>query len=140
PFAEAWRLFGAKNGAPSFDDFRASIRRLRGSDPAAVGALPLGCVVLREATLLPRERWIPRGSAQGWSRNIVNDKTYDLLAEPGRPLHRLLADLGASTPPELAADSSRLLDADDRRLRDQPVAARDGRGATSPACSSASRA
>ena len=128
PFAEAWRLFEEKNGAPNFEAFRATIQRLRGADPAAVGATPIGCVVLREATLLPKDQWIPWGTLEGWSPTIVNDKSYDLLSGHGRRLHQLLANAGASMPPDPGPEAFQLLEVDARRRREQPVATRDGQG------------
>lgn len=124
PFLEAWRLFGEKNGAPSLPAFREQIESLRGSDPLRPGALPLGCVVLRDVVFLPREEWLPWGSAEGWQRQNVNDKSYELLAEPGR---RLLALLEERTrrPPDLE-EGFRLLDCDRRRWREQSTVQREG--------------
>ncbi len=126
---DAWALFREKNGAPGFEEFRSSITRLRGADPAAPGALPIGCIVLRDVTLLPPERWLPWGAAEGWSPNIVNDNSYDLTAVPGRRLMQLLAEGGANAMPlDLLPDRFSPLACDERRLREQVVAARDGQG------------
>lgn len=132
PFREAWQLFGQKNGAPSFDMFRRNIARLRGSDPTARYAKPIGCVMLRDVTLLPAERWFPWGASEGWNRHIVNDNSYDLTTEPGSRLMRLLAGpAGGSTvvtPPDLIGDRFQPLDVDERRWREAIVSARDGQG------------
>jgi putative restriction endonuclease len=123
PFREAWALFGPKNGAPGFEAFREGIARLRGADPAAPGARPLGCIVLREATFLPPERWLPWGTAEGWKRNIVSDCGYDLGTAPGSRLLELLR--GGASPPELTGCFTPL-DVDARRVREQVRAERDG--------------
>jgi len=128
PFREAWSLFGEKNGAPTIEAFRSAITRLRASDPTAPDARPIGCIVLRDVTFLPPERWVPWGASEGWSPNIVNDNSYELLSGPGRQLMQLLQAQGAAAPPDLASDDFHLLDVDERRWREQPVAARDGQG------------
>ena len=140
PFREAWQLFGQKNGAAGFEAFRANIARLRGSDPAVRGAKPLGCIMLRDVTFLPPERWLPWGPTEGWSRNIVTDKSCDLTTEPGRRLLRLLAESNAaadsaaigdgewSSPPDLGGSPFLPLEVDERRWREAVVSARDGQG------------
>ncbi len=123
PFRDAWALFGQKNGAPGFEAFREGIARLRGSDPVAPGARPLGCIVLREATFLPPERWLPWGPGEGWKPNIVADCGYDLLSAPGSRLLELLRD--GAPPPELV-ERFTPLDVDARRWRSLVRAERDG--------------
>ena len=132
PFREAWDLFGPKNGAPSFEVFRRNITRLRKSDPVAPGAKPIGCVMLRDVTFLPPERWLAWGVNENWSRTIVNDNTYDMLEEPGRRLLTLLTATGTvggvPAPPDLLGEDFRPIDVDDRRWREALVATRDGQG------------
>lgn len=131
PLREAWLLFGEKNGAPDFDTFHENIERLRGSDPAAPGAKPIGCVMLRHVTFLPEEHWIPWGTAEEWGRTIVTDKGYDLTVEPGGRLMTLLSQggaHGAAPPPDLVGDRFKPLDVDARRWRQAVLAARDGQG------------
>ncbi|MGQ0552699.1 MAG: HNH endonuclease [Planctomycetota bacterium] len=156
PFNEAWRLFREKNGAPSFETLLRNISRLRGSDPSAPGALPLGCVVLTHVTFLPESRWLPWGAAEGWSRNIVNDCSYSLNEGPGRRLLDLMlrqaAEYGSAgsaiesaappgarkppggavgdqdflPPPDLAPQPFQPLEVDERRWRDRLSPVREG--------------
>jgi putative restriction endonuclease len=126
PFLDAWSLFGEKNGAPTLAAFREQIRSLRHADPLAPGATPLGCVVLRDVHFLDEPDWLPWGTAEGWSRNIVNDKTYDLAALPGSLLLQLVQSR-ASRPPDLA-DAFELLECDKRDWRSQVVPVREGQG------------
>ncbi|RKY17567.1 MAG: HNH endonuclease [Planctomycetota bacterium] len=126
PFSLAWELFGQKNGAPNREAFRSSITAFRGSDPEAPGATPLGCIVLRDVVFFERERWLPWGSREDWSRNIVNDKRYELASEPGA---RLLSLIRAryDAAPELTQDFQ-LIDCDTRRQRESTSAVREGQG------------
>jgi len=125
PLRTAWELFGTKNGAPGFEGFRESIRRLRDSDPAAPAALPVGCIVLRDVTFLPRAQWLPWRSEQGWHANNQNDCGYDLLHGPGRLLLQLLSD--RSAPPDLSGGFE-LQGVDARRWRERVLAAREAQG------------
>jgi len=126
PFLDAWALFGAKNGAPHLTAFREQIQSLRGSDPSLPGAPPLGCVVLRDVVFLERQQWISWREAEGWSRNIVNDKSYDLTGPPGEQLLALLR-ARYDTPPDLAP-AFQLVDCDTRRWQEQVVAQREAQG------------
>jgi putative restriction endonuclease len=126
PFLDAWALFGEKNGAPTLSAFREQIRSLRRADPLEPGAAPLGCIVLRDVHFLDEVDWLPWGPAEGWSRNIVNDKRYGLDAQPGRRLLDLVQSR-ASQPPDLA-EAFRLLDCDTRDWRSHVVPVREGQG------------
>ncbi|HEX5009334.1 MAG TPA: HNH endonuclease [Planctomycetota bacterium] len=127
PFSLAWELFGEKNGAAEFGAFRRNVQRLRGDDPAAPGALPLGCVVLRDVTFLPEDRWLQWGATRDWARNIVTEKAYALGAGAGRELASLLQSNAAQSPPDLEGEFQ-LLDVDDRTWERRLVAQRDAQG------------
>ncbi len=89
----AWRVFGERNGDPTFERFVARISRYRGQGGTASSSLEretLNCLILPEATFLPKSDWIPWGAEQDWARNIVAFKTVDLKTEPGRALLELL--------------------------------------------------
>jgi len=128
PFRDAWQVFGEKNGAGSFDAFARNIRRLRGADPTVPGAAPLGCIVLRDVTFLPPDRWLSWRGTEGWRTQIVNDKSYELHEAPGRQLLALIQSQPEAAPPDLVAERFAPLDGDDRRWRETSVATRDGQG------------
>lgn len=126
PFLEAWSLFGAKNGAPTLAAFREQIASLRGSDPMAPGATPLGCVILRDVVFLEERDWLPWGAVEGWKRHIVNDRSYDLTDGPGRALLALVERHRAR--PDDLGDEFRLVECDDRTWRNRVVTEREGQG------------
>ncbi len=128
PFGLAWELFGDKNGVASFDELRTRIAAFRrGDDPAAPRAAPLGCVVLRDVTFLPEREWLPWGAAEGWSRQIVNDKSYELGAPPGAHLLQLVTQR-ARTPADLDGTDFRPLETDERAWRERRGVVREGQG------------
>lgn len=112
--AMAWELFGTKNGDPTFERFLDRITGYRGRAGAAAGAsaLPLTCIVLRHAVFLPQDRRIPWGDQEGWARNIVAYKSYDMAEAPADRLRDLLAAGNGAPVPDLS-DSFRLV-AEDR--------------------------
>lgn len=137
PFLEAWNLFGPKNGAPTLDAFRRQITSLRESDPMLPGARPVGCVILRDAVFLDERDWLPWDAAQGWSRHVVNDKTYELTAAPGQQLLALIrgrydrrldpTHVEPERPADLA-DGFQLVPCDTRHWRDQVLPVREAQG------------
>ncbi len=73
----AWDAFGHSNGAPDFPTMRRRIEKYRrnaSSDPDA--QYLVGCLILAEPVLFPRELWIPQ--PRGWPRSAVQGKTYPL--------------------------------------------------------------
>ncbi len=51
---------------------------------------PLNCLVLRDATFLPRSMWLPWNLPEGWSPNLMSFKGYSLDKHPGFLLAQLL--------------------------------------------------
>ena len=71
PLSLAWDAFEYKNGAATYDQFRASIMKFRQGE----GLNPtIGCTILTEPFFFEREDWIPIPS--NWSKNIVKGKSY----------------------------------------------------------------
>jgi putative restriction endonuclease len=78
PLSLAWEVFGEKNGASSFDEFRRLIGRHiqdQRFDP------DIGCTVIANPFFLKSEQWLQ--NPVGWSPNIVRGKFYDTDAVEG---------------------------------------------------------
>ncbi len=78
PLSIAWKVFGNKNGAESFESFRKLILSHRKSsehDP------DITCIILNEPFWLDRENWIP--IPKNWKKGIVPGKTYDIFDSIG---------------------------------------------------------
>lgn len=131
---EAWRLFGWKNGNPDKHSFLARIGAYRGHDltlPAGPRE-PLACTILRDVHLWPRERWIPWGEEQEWSRQIMRGKRE---RDPSRA-SRLIAEIqydhqveGAQAPPAEFAESFEPLKIDERAWSEALGVEREGQSA-----------
>ena len=87
--AQAWEVFGDKNGDPTFERFQGRLARFRDriGDP---GDSVLSCLVLRDAVFLTEPDWLPWDDRQGWAKNTVAYKKYDLATGPGIALEKLL--------------------------------------------------
>ncbi len=95
PISLAWDAFGEKNGAPTLEDVRARIGRLRREVPRPWEDYTIGCILLAEPFFWDEENWID--GPPGWSPQIVRGRTYDLRVQPGKGLwdeviERLTAD------------------------------------------------
>lgn len=127
---QAWEWFGWKNGAESEWEWLRLIGQYRGrdlaGDPAGRGAR-LACTLLRDATLWPRERWMPWGEPQGWQRNIVRGKTERDPARVETLLAAIHAD-HAGVPEDLTGGFVPVA-SDSRRIREVASVAREGQGA-----------
>ncbi|MBI1892687.1 MAG: HNH endonuclease [Candidatus Rokubacteria bacterium] len=84
PASLAWEAFGEKNGAASLADMRRRVEKYRRSSADARQDYTIGCVVLQDPFFFEREDWIP--APGDFHRSIVQGKTYDLTASPGREL------------------------------------------------------
>ena len=80
----AWDAFGEKNGAPSYPEMRRRIERYRRASADPRATYQIGCIILVEPFFWPRADWIP--APEGFSRNIVQGKTYDLTSPVGSRL------------------------------------------------------
>jgi len=72
PLSLAWEVFGEKNGASTFDEFKRLIGRHihdPKSDP------DIGCTIIANPVFFNRADWME--NPDGWSRNIVRGKQYD---------------------------------------------------------------
>ena len=126
--AEAWEFFGWKNGDASELSFLGRLGKYRGVDlldPSTTRA-PLGCTVLRDLSLWPRERWIPWGQEMGWSRNVVRGSTETDPVRASRLLGEILYD--HLEPPAELVQPFELVDVDRRRLVESRSVAREGQG------------
>lgn len=122
----AWEIFGDRNGDATQADFEGRIReyRARLNRPAHA---QLRCLVLRDAVFLPRSRWLPWGSAEEWSPNVVAYKGYDLATSPGRSLDAILRSAHPSPVPDLQPTFQPLED-DERRRVEAVRSERQGQG------------
>lgn len=108
PVTLAWDAFGECNGARSLAEMRTRIEQYRRT-PARPGEnYDIGCILLEQPFFLPESLWIPVPA--DWHRNIVQGKTYDLEAEPGRSLWRQVEEAirgrgGSEAPPHQWRDS-----------------------------------
>lgn len=84
PVSLAWEAFGESNGAGSLAEMRARIEQYRRAPAHPHEDYTIGCILLEQPFFLPENLWIP--APLGWHPNIVQGKTYDLNAEPGRSL------------------------------------------------------
>ncbi len=125
---EAWRVFEQKNGAATLGEFLERIASFRGETVPTLSksTRPLGCVVLSHVHFLPSVRWIPWGDAEGWSRNIVVEKTVDLRTSPGDRL-RMVLEHQYQTAEEFT-DRFTLVECDTRTRLEVPTAQREGQG------------
>ena len=100
PVRLAWEIFADGNGARTQADFERRIREYRQRFASAEDA-QLSCLVLRDAVFLPQSHWLPWGLREGWSPNIVNYKTYDLVTDVGRALDMILRSTHPDPVPDL---------------------------------------
>jgi len=80
----AWDNFGEANGARSLAEMRSRIARYRRVPPQPGEDYTIGCILLQQPFFLPRELWVE--PPPDWHPNIVQGRSYDLSAEPGRSL------------------------------------------------------
>jgi putative restriction endonuclease len=84
PISLAWESFGVANGAKTFREMRERVAKYRHETADRISDYSIGCILLEQPFFLPENLWIPIPS--DWSPNIVQGKSYDLTAEPGRSL------------------------------------------------------
>ncbi len=125
PVHLAWEIFGDRNGDGSRADFERTIGGYRLKSGRAADA-HLSCIVLRDAVFLPRRDWMPWGLDEGWPRNLMSYKRYD-LARDGESLRTLLQSIHPDPVPDLRPDFE-LVEYDTRDRVDAVRAERDGQG------------
>src|SRR5258708_27994692 len=84
PVSMAWDVYQEANGAPSFDQFRARLLRMRsrfekGSDPRQ--DFWIGCILVHQPVFFDDRHWVRMPS--DYAVSIVQGKTYDLTAGEG---------------------------------------------------------
>ncbi len=84
PSRIAWDTFGPKNGAATFSDMRRRIEKYRRAQPDPHAEYTIGCVILTAPFFLREADWIE--VPPGWSREIVQGKSYRMDEAPGRDL------------------------------------------------------
>lgn len=127
---DAWRFFGEKNGAASFEDFVAAVNSYRGRQAAEMDPRwsVIGCIALREVQFLD-ERVYWRENVQ-WADHNPPGRHYDMDVEPGSALLDVLALRPQASAPELTAFSPFVpLLGDDRSWWTTQLAVREGQGA-----------
>lgn len=103
PISLAWEAFQVGNGARDLFEMRTRVEKYRRVQSSAHEDYTIGCILLEQPFFLPRDQWIPIPS--DWSTNIVQGKTYDLTAEPGRTLwHELQTERGISPASPVVRD------------------------------------
>lgn len=103
PSRIAWEAFEQKNGAGSYEEMRRRIQKYRraAADPQA--EYSIGCVLLRDPFFFPPSDWL--APPPDFSRNIVQGKTYDLAAGPGRVLWEAIGAGLLRVSPRVLAES-----------------------------------
>ncbi len=84
--AEAWSLFGEKNGAATLGRFVNLIARHKGllANPEMAAEQPIGCIMLADPEFWPRERWIP--VPRDYPLNNPQGFSYDASSVTGQQL------------------------------------------------------
>jgi putative restriction endonuclease len=79
----AWECFGTANGSASFEEMHVRVERIRTKIKAAPqqGIPQIGCIVIVNATLFPRDQWIPQ--PRDWAESNLRHTIYDLDAGEG---------------------------------------------------------
>jgi putative restriction endonuclease len=94
PISLAWEAFGIKNGAPSYEEMRSRVGRLRDRTEPPQGDYVIGARIVVQPVFLPRERWIPQPDS--WANSIVVGKTYSTENEEGLRLWERVTEAAPS--------------------------------------------
>jgi len=81
PISLAWDAFGAKNGAPTYEEMRRRIVKYRGGQDNRFEDFPIGCLLLTQPFFFKESQWF---HPPEWSANIVRGKSYDVSSEAGK--------------------------------------------------------
>ena len=127
PVGLAWDVFGQLNGFPDETSFRRALAEYRRKEAAPLGR-DLNCIVLQEVVFLPTRDWVPWGDSEGWSRNLVSFKKFDLAQGTGHLLANVLAASNHQSLPEFGHEFEPLA-ADSREFANVPRAERPGQRA-----------
>ncbi len=95
--SDAWEFFSHKNGAPSLDDFLASIRRIAHA-PLLPASHEIGSILLSQPIFFDEPDWIP--APVDWPMNTQNGMYYDMNSGEGaRVWTAVQARIGSTLPP-----------------------------------------
>ena len=122
PVGLVWDVFGQRNGFADETTFRSTLARYRQKVPSSQD---LNCIVLQEVVFLPSRDWVPWRESEGWSRNIVSFKTFDMAEGSGQLLAQVLASTNHQTLPVFGREFEPLA-ADGREFESVPRAERPG--------------
>jgi len=79
----AWDCFGEGNGTETLAELQLRLREIRqriGYEPGSAAA-NIGCILIVQPRLFPRDAWIPQPS--DWRDRTVSSKSYDLTTGEG---------------------------------------------------------
>lgn len=107
PITLAWEVFGDKNGAATFDDFRSLIEPLTRDSNLGTN---IGCTVLASPIFLQQYDWF---EPQGWSPNIVRGKMYDTFDAAGAAIWAAVSQQNA-IPNDTVVPGSSARDVDEK--------------------------
>jgi putative restriction endonuclease len=99
--ADAWEFYGEKNGAADLDALIKSIRRNR--DASVDRHHVIGCLVLSEPTLFPREDWIQQPPE--WNAGTQQGAYFDMDSGVGERIWLQIETLLGGSLPSLAVSS-----------------------------------
>ncbi|MYC48343.1 MAG: HNH endonuclease [Chloroflexi bacterium] len=127
PVGLAWDVFGHRNGFADESSFRRALAQYRSrmADPLR---RDLNCIVLQEVVFLASRDWVLWRDSEGWSRNIVGYKKFDLAVGPGQLLAEILAASNYQALPAFGQEFEPLA-ADSREFEFVPHAKRPGQRA-----------
>lgn len=83
PCSLAWDAFGEKNGASTFEEFRAKIATLKKVAPSQEDYV-IGCTLLEQPFFFDETDWIP--TPPEFKKQVVAGLTFDLTLPSGRRL------------------------------------------------------
>ncbi|MXY13399.1 MAG: HNH endonuclease [Chloroflexi bacterium] len=127
PVGLAWEVFGQRNGFADEASFRRALAQYRSRMTEPLHQ-DLNCIVLQEVVFLPSRDWVPWRDSEGWSRNIVSFKKFDLAVGSGQLLAEILAASNHQALPEFGHEFEPLA-VDDRNYKFVPRAERPGQRA-----------
>jgi putative restriction endonuclease len=120
PVSIAWETFGLSNGVRSLETMRERIAKYRRAPARPSDDYTIGNIILEQPFFLHRDSWLP--VPEGFPRNVVQGKTYDLQISPGKELWAAL-QLAVSTQ-SLASTQRIVADGTVQRMFSEPLLTR----------------
>ncbi|MDD5065658.1 MAG: HNH endonuclease [bacterium] len=84
PISLAWKAFGIKNGALSYNDLYSNIKKRRSLETDTIEDFIIGCILLEQPFFFAEHEWIPIPS--DWHRNFGPGIGYNTSEEAGKYL------------------------------------------------------